>query len=390
MIPRSSAEYYRRQQRILARLIVAVRLAWRRMDPAARWSEQYVDDGIGGQLLMLVAAAQFAAAGDADGYIGDVLVELGLLDAPKRGVVVPSAFARVTGDGRPVESLLALAVPRAGRRFNELRFPVELEPAERPDYVSDATWESLERERAERNAASAALDADVAAKQALDETQRWLEGVVATMVIDAARAAESAAIAANPKAEGWVRMLNPPSCSRCAVLAGRFYLWNDGFLRHPRCDCRHIPASEAIAGDLTIDPDAYFRSLSADEQDRIFTKAGARAIRDGADIGQVVNARRGMYRATEFGKNNNGVYVAVARTDSGLLYTTEGATTRGRGFRALNERFVDPDGPVKTRIGGGTRYSRATTVRMMPESIYDIAENRADAIRLLRLNGFIT
>lgn len=60
------------------------------------------------------------------------------------------------------------------------------------------------------------------------------------------------------------------------------------------CDCRHIPCTEDVADDLRTDPKAYFDSLSESEQSRIFTKSGAKAIRDGADMGRVVNARRGM------------------------------------------------------------------------------------------------
>src|SRR5699024_3123647 len=98
-----------------------------------------------------------------------------------------------------------------------------------------------------------------------------------------------------PQVTGYVRMINPPSCDRCAILAGKRYLWNEGFLRHPNCDCIHIPASENVAGDFRTDPYEYFKSLSESEQDRIFGKANAEAIRDGADIFQVTNTRmRGM------------------------------------------------------------------------------------------------
>src|SRR5690606_25790677 len=107
--------------------------------------------------------------------------------------------------------------------------------------------------------------------------------------------------------------------SRCVILAGRFYRKNTGFQRHPGCDCRHIPASESVAGDLAVDPRAYFDSLTEAEQDKAFTKAGAEAIRAGADIGQVVNARRGMYTA------------------QGQLLTREGTTSRGRAFQALRD-----------------------------------------------------
>lgn len=356
-VPRSSADYYRRQQRILAQLLLAVRLVWRRMDPDSRWDEQYASDGIATQLLTLVAAAQIAAARDADVYIAAVLAELGLVDDPGTGVVVPAAFAGVAGDGRAVESLLALAVPRAGRRFTELRSASPAaEPLDRPEWASDAVWESLERERVDRLAADVASNTEVAARQALAETQRWIEMAAASVVIDTARAAESAATTAHPEVGGWVRMLNLPSCSRCVVLAGRWYRWNDGFDRHPLCDCRHIPANESIAGDLTVSPDAYFASLTTADQDKTFTQAGAQAIRDGADINQVVNARRGMSVAQVGGRD--------------VVVSTEGTTRRGLASR--------------------TRTGRNMSQRLMPESIYDIAgDDRGEAVRLLRLAGFI-
>ena len=186
--------------------------------------------------------------------------------------------------------------------------------------------------------------------------------IVSTQLQDAARGAASVAIAARPKVTGYVRMLNPPSCSRCAVLAGRRYRWNAGFERHPKCDCRHVPASEDTAGDLTTNPHAYFESLSKAEQDSAFTKAGAQAIRDGADAGQVVNARRGMETA------QRGRLTRTKAFGQDLYVTSEGMTKRGTAYAAR----------------GGKK------VRLMPESIYELAEDRADAIRLLKAHGYIT
>jgi hypothetical protein len=42
-------------------------------------------------------------------------------------------------------------------------------------------------------------------------------------------------------------------------------------------------------------PQDAFASLSTAEQDATFTKAGAEAIRQGADMGRVVNARQSTY-----------------------------------------------------------------------------------------------
>lgn len=84
--------------------------------------------------------------------------------------------------------------------------------------------------------------------------------------------------------------------------------------------------------------------MSPAEQDKAFGKAGAQAIRDGADIGQVVNARRGMYSA------------------GGVDYTRESTTKRG--------------------VAEGQ-------TRLMPESIYRLASSRDEAIRLLRQYRYI-
>lgn len=184
-------------------------------------------------------------------------------------------------------------------------------------------------------------------------TSAQFDRIVATQLQDVARQAAAIEMATRPKVTTYTRMLNPPSCARCAILAGREYRKNAGFQRHPRCDCRAIPTVEVAAGDLVTDPRVYFDSLSPADQGRIFTQAGAEAIRRGADIGKVVNARRGMSRA-QSGR--------LERRDfrgRQIYTTTEGSAGKGR-------------------------------VRLMPESILEMAEDEADALRLLRVHGYIT
>lgn len=125
------------------------------------------------------------------------------------------------------------------------------------------------------------------------------------------------------------------------------------------CDCRHIPVPESLSGDLRVNTGKYFQSLSQDQQDAAFGKAGAQAIRDGADLSQVVNADAGMRAAQVYGKN--------------LRITDSGVTKRGFAGQVIKARG----------------RNAATTPRLMPSSIYQIAEDRQDAIRLLRLNGYI-
>ena len=95
--------------------------------------------------------------------------------------------------------------------------------------------------------------------------------------------------------------------------------------------------------------------MTQSERDKAFTKPGAEAISLGADVAQVVNARR-----------ENAVYPAqvLGRT---VVATREGTTRRGVAHAAMR--------------GGRTR--------LMPESILAIAENQADAVRLLKLYGYV-
>lgn len=182
-------------------------------------------------------------------------------------------------------------------------------------------------------------------------TGPMFDRIVSTQLQDVARQAAAIEMAVRPQVTSYVRVLNPPSCSRCAVLAGRIYRKSSGFRRHPRCDCRHVPTTRSEAGGLTTDPRAYFDSLDQPEQDRIFTKAGAEAIRLGANMGKVVNARRGMATA-QSGR------IAAQGAFGQRLFTTVEAAPRG-------------------------------AVRLMPESILAVAEGDAEAIRLLRAHGYI-
>lgn len=115
-----------------------------------------------------------------------------------------------------------------------------------------------------------------------------IDRLTQTLVADAGRTASSVDIARRPVVTGHVRMLNLPSCSRCAVLAGRVYRWSTGFQRHPKCDCVMVPTTLALGNDLTLDG----RKAALDGQVEGLSKADLQAIEAGADLGQVVNVRR--------------------------------------------------------------------------------------------------
>lgn len=299
-LPRAAETYQAAQTREIAAAMAAVRRLWRQVLPVAvlgSWSL------VRPSVVAALVLAQERLLRGVEPYMSAVLAETGQgrWDVP---VGVPSwaPLLGVAGDGRGLGGLVDGAAFGALRRIGDGMSP----------------------------------------RLALRDAGRWLEGAASTALSDTARQGESVSMAQRPVA-GYVRMLTPPSCSRCALLAGKWYRNNAGFERHPRCDCRHIPAAESVAGDLAVDPRAYFDSLSEAEQRRIFTVAGAEAIRDGADIGRVVNARRGM-RVSQVG-----------------------------GRRV-----------VSTSVNAGSR------VRLMPETIVRVAPNRAERLRLLRLHGYIT
>jgi hypothetical protein len=183
--------------------------------------------------------------------------------------------------------------------------------------------------------------------------------ITTTQIHDAARVAEGTKVASNKRWKGYVRMVEPSACSRCIILAGRTYSWNTGFLRHPNCRCAHIPTS--IARPDAADPREMFDAMSRKEQDRAFTKEGAEAIRLGADPARAVNARQGMN-------------------------TTQTATGR-QVKQAIDYR--GQQGLYITRAGTGVKRQRGQ-IRLMPESILRFAAgNRDEAIRLLRVHGYI-
>jgi hypothetical protein len=124
------------------------------------------------------------------------------------------------------------------------------------------------------------------------------------------------------------------------------------------CDCTHRPYT-TLEDAIAQGPNAMFERMSAAEQDKTFGKASAQAVRDGADISQVVNAKRGM---TLPGQGYGG---RAGRT------TTEGTTKRGVYGR-------------QRRANGG----RAE--RLSVDAIYWQANgNRDEAIKLLRKYAYL-
>ena len=355
--PDAALRHDRRLAALTGIAAAAARRAWRKLDARGAIEDQYATE-VGPQLTAVMLAAQVAAARESDDYLPRVLRELAFPKQRPLGRIVPQSMAGWAGDGRPVDSLFASNIGGVRIRAAELRG----DPTPTVRTVPDVE-DPLAR----------LFAGDQTMKQALDEFERTVNAQVVTLIADTARAFEGVGMAATPSVTHFVRMIEPGACSRCVVLAGRRYKLSEGFDRHPDCRCTHIPATLAATDTVVSSPEAYFDSLTPAEQDQVFTPAGAQAIRDGADISQVVNARRGMERAQVYGHD--------------VLITSEGATRRGVGYKALNARFRDADRDTRRFK---ERYRRTTNVRLMPESILAVAgDDVTERVRLLKLHGYL-
>lgn len=284
----------------LVSAMVAVRLAelWAGVDRdniSGSWAERLPD------AVATMTAGQEILASDSAGYVNSTMIAQSI--TPEGPMLIPSAFAGVAASGMELTALLSFPAFTA---LQGLRGGATIE-----------------------RSMGAGLN------------QLLLMGQ--TESADSHRVADGVTIASRKVSMGYVRMVEPGACSRCIILAGMFYRWNDGFNRHPGCNCRHIPASENVADNLTTDPYKLFYSLSEEEQNKRFSKAGAQTIRDGGDIYQAVNYRRGMNVAG--------------------MKTTEGTTSRG---------------------------NFGKKIRLTPEAIYELnGTNRAAAIVDLQKYGYI-
>lgn len=315
--------------------------AWRRVDGSAlgaSWDavvprvEAVVAEAVRGNAA---SAGRFTSAvAAADGMTGDVLV--------------PEAFTGVDGSGRSMRSLLHGAVTTTKQ----------------------------------------AIGAGMSIPDALITGGSYLTLMLKTAVADVERSSSMAAAAGKGYVR-YVRLVNPGACSRCAILAGSDR-YRSSFQRHPACRCSTVPVRGTDFPDgLFTSPEEYFGSLSRSEQDRVFTPAGAEAIRLGASPISVVNARRGAKRMTPtpgFSPSRLQRSVIGRRPDGSPVmgYTTVEATTR-RGSFGRRQRSL---GAAEQRLAG-SRYSSSTRPRLMPESIIELTDDVEMRRLLLRDAGYL-
>lgn len=200
---RIALRHYRQQQRYTRKVANQVQELWRLLDAGdltGSWKA-----GIGRRMAEAVAAGQLASAGLADDYVDEVADAEGA-DPERAGSVRPSAFSGLAADGRGLDSLMYLSVITTKQGIGG-GMPVD-----------DALMSGL--------------------RQALM--------LSTSEVAQAGRSAVGSSMVGKRTIQGYVRVVQPPACARCVILAGKEYGWNRGFQRHPRLPLRlRSPADDA-------------------------------------------------------------------------------------------------------------------------------------------------
>lgn len=313
------------QVQTLAQSVVAqVRSIWAGLDPAHILASLQGDQGAA--ILQAVVAGQLTAAEGAQQFVSMAMAARNAA-APVLGELAPETFAAIASDGRPLTTLL-------------------YQPA-----ITTYT------------AFAAGMGEEAAALAGMNQMAR----MVATQITDTSRSATMVAMTAHRRCIAYVRVVKLPACGRCIILAGKQYSYSTGFQRHPKCDCGMDPIDIERWGDVPS-PDALVAQMTPQEQRRRLGAAAVDALANGADLHQVVNARRGMQTMTVHGRT--------------VQATTEGTTVRGLAGKRLSQDSKAVKIP-------GQRYRVATTPRLMPEEILRLADDREHQLRLLKKHGYI-
>lgn len=329
-----AAARYRQVTTLTRSIVEMIQRLWRNMSAAS--IEADLEGEMGAAIVAAVVAGQLTVAEGAQAFVAGAMAEQGGSAVPE-ALLLAEGFAGIAPDGGPLETLLFLPAIGVQRRL------------------------------------AAGMTGDQAMLGGLADMARY----TATSISDTARSAAQVGMAADRQCVAYTRVVTLPACSRCIILAGQQYPYSEGFLRHPNCDCQTVPLREADWAGVQS-PKQLMAAMSEAERRRVFTVAGADAISQGADIGQVVNTRRGMDVAHIYGRT--------------LQVTHEGATRRsvyGRSRDRAGDQFGKFAGQ---RHGSPTsmRYWRSTkTPRLMPEEIFRIADDRAEQLKLLKRYGYI-
>lgn len=319
----------------------------------ALWSRMSIDNlnahwnVIAPRMVEQISAGQLVAANQAAGYLARMDRANNFDPAP--AALVPRAFAGVMDDGREIAPALFGAVTKT----------------------------------------KTLIGGGVSAERAFEVGGHFIALIAQEALSGLGRAADRT-LAAGKGYTRYIRVVGGSACSRCAILAG-IYSAEQAFKRHASCQCTTAPInveSKKSPSGFHDSAQSYFDALSKADQNRVFTNAGAEAIRNGADPIKVVNARRGAYGiqysshgyipADPGAARRSLTPQTIGRRADGSplqVYTTAEGRYRGDFRKSENLR-----GAFAARDG---RYTRTTSVRVMPEQIIQMAGNDPERWRVL-------
>lgn len=197
-------DHYRDRERLVGLTDRAMAGLWAEVNPN-RISESWA--ALIPEATAVISGAQLGAARPAESYIDNILAEQDIVDEPV-AAVNPAGFSGQASDARGLVGLLTNPVV--------------------------VTLMSIQD------------GMDVA--HALGMGGHNLSMLSTTQVADAGRLADQVAITPRKSVSGYTRLAVGNSCSRCLLLAGKFYQWSAGFQRHPRC----FPAGTVVSGPATL------------------------------------------------------------------------------------------------------------------------------------------
>lgn len=334
------AAYGEAQRRAVVQATIRIQQLWRELstsDLDRSWMR------VGPAIVRALSAGQLLAASTGQSYV-DAVVRADRAEPeyePEASTVTYRALSGAASDGRPLETL---------------------------------TYEPVIRTKT-------LIKGGLTLSEAMLGGMAQMNRIVANEVATAGSSAAGIAMVANRTVTGYVRAIRPGACARCAILAGRWYRYNADFQRHPHCGCYGVPSTRSNRGHLT-DPMSFFNGLSRAEQDRRFTIGGAAAIREGADISQVVNVRRkgALYTTTAYGRTVSATREGTSRLGS-FYEQMRREETRRTGVRYAQSR---------TDVRRGIPSYELRTPRLTPSQIFRMSEDRTELIRLLKRFGYLT
>lgn len=171
---------------------------------------------------------------------------------------VESLIGRMS-DGSPLSATLAGMSPDTSQRLR--------------DSLTDAVANGKNPRQV-----AAALEGTV------DESGARLLTISRTEILTANRNASLASYASQGDIlDGWIWCADlAGACAGCAAMHGQEFPLSETFFEaHPNCRCSPLPKVSGVDSPITDDGQAFFESLSQEEQDARLGKAGGEAFRNG-------------------------------------------------------------------------------------------------------------